>query len=190
MNSFLYSFSLRYKMETWWIFGGVIILLVLVVLFIPNDKELKGGNMKIQTVFENNQRIPVKYTCDGEDVSPEIIVSEIPEGTKTLALISDDPDAPSEDWVHWLLWNIPVTADSLAIEEGTAPGISGRNSFRKLSYGGPCPPSGTHRYFFKVYALNTELELQEGSSKEELENAMQEHMLDKAEIIGLYSRGG
>ncbi len=176
-------------MDKWWIIGGAIVLIILVVVFIPNNKELNLENkMKIQTVFENNGKIPVKYTCDGDDVSPQLTITEIPDGTKSLAIISDDPDAPAGEWIHWVLWNIPVNEDSLTIKEGTSLGISGRNSFKKLSYGGPCPPSGTHRYFFKVYALDAELELEEGSSSKELENAMQEHMLDKAEIIGLYSR--
>ncbi len=179
-------------MEKWLIILGVVVFVVLVVLFIPSDKELNdelsGGNMKIQTVFENNGKIPVKYTCDGEDVSPPITVTDVPSGTVALAVVCDDPDAPAGTWVHWLLWNIPVSGDSLTIEENTAPGVSGRNSFKKLSYGGPCPPSGTHRYFFKVYALDSELGLEEGASSLELENAMQGHLLDKAEIVGLYSR--
>lgn len=144
--------------------------------------------MKIKTAFENNERIPERYTCDGEDISPPLKITEIPEGTKTLALISDDPDAPAGTWVHWVVWNIPAGSDAVNIEEDSNPGISGRNSFKKISYGGPCPPSGAHRYFFKAYALDSELNLQEGASKAELEDAMKGHLLDKAEIIGLYSR--
>jgi len=101
-----------------------------------------------------------------------------------LALIVDDPDAPMGTWVHWVVWNI-VPGD---IKEASIPGIQGRNDFGKLDYGGPCPPSGTHRYFFKVYALNAELDLAEGSSKQDLLEAMDGHMLDNGELIGLFSK--
>lgn len=150
---------------------------------------LYGVNkMKIRTFFSNNRTIPVKYTCDGEDVSPGIEVSEIPSGTASLAIVVEDPDAPSGTWVHWLVWNIPVSEDFVRIEEDSVPGVLGINDFGKLEYGGPCPPSGIHRYFFKVYALDSELDLEEGSSKEDLESAIEGHLLGDVEVIGKYCR--
>ncbi len=135
--------------------------------------------------FEQGGRIPARYTCDSDDVSPELRISSIPEGTKTLALIVDDPDAPMGTWVHWLVWNIPPAE---VIAENTAPGTLGRNDFGKLEWGGPCPPSGEHRYFFRLYALDAELDLPEGSARQELERAMQGHILARAELMGRYSR--
>jgi Raf kinase inhibitor-like YbhB/YbcL family protein len=135
--------------------------------------------------FENNKLIPVKYTCDGDDVNPLLIIEGIPEETKSLVLIVDDPDAPMGTWDHWVVWNIPPTN---RIEENSVPGVEGLNDFRKHSYGGPCPPSGTHRYFFKVYALDTKLDLNQNSKKKDLEKAMKDHTLAKGELVGLYSR--
>lgn len=135
--------------------------------------------------FGSNQLIPKKYTCDGEDVNPPLSVGGVPEGTKSLVLVVDDPDAPMGTWVHWVAWNIPPTD---RIEENTAPGIEGLNDFGKHSYGGPCPPSGTHRYFLKFYALDTKLSLPSNSRKKDVENAMKDHVLAKGELVGLYSR--
>jgi len=114
-----------------------------------------------------------------------LIIEDIPEGTKRLALIVDDPDAPMGTWVHWVVFNIHVTD---VIEENTVPGTQGTNDFRKLEYGGPCPPSGTHRYFFKLYAIDEKLHIEEGCKKKELEEAMEGHILATAELIGLYQR--
>ena len=135
--------------------------------------------------FEKNQRIPRKYTCDGDDVSPPLLIEQLPPGTKSLVLIVDDPDAPMGTWDHWIVWNIPPKSK---IEEHVVPGTEGLNSFGKHSYGGPCPPSGTHRYFFKVYALDTELKIGSNAKKKDVEKAMQNHVLAKGELIGLYSR--
>jgi Raf kinase inhibitor-like YbhB/YbcL family protein len=136
--------------------------------------------------FENNQLIPVKYTCDGDDVNPPLTIDGVPEGTKSLLLIVDDPDAPSGIWNHWLVWNIPP--ETRKIEENTAPGTEGMSTSRKHDYGGPCPPYGTHRYFFKVYALDTKLGLTANSTKKDVENAMEGHMLAEGELMGLYRR--
>jgi len=145
-----------------------------------------GMSMRITSPdFENNQFIPKKFTCQGEDVNPSLIIEGIPKETKSLALIMDDPDAPMGTWVHWVVFDIPVIN---RIEENSIPGKQGRNNFGRENYGGPCPPSGTHRYFFKVYALDTVLNLAEGISKGALEKAMQGHILDKAELIGLYKK--
>lgn len=145
-----------------------------------------GAKMKLTSpAFEHNALIPKKFTGQGEDVSPALVIENIPEGTKSLALIVDDPDAPMGTWVHWVVYDISVVS---RIEENGIPGKQGINDFRRKDYGGPNPPSGTHRYFFKIYALNAMLELKEGVSKKELEKALQGHILDKAELIGLYKR--
>jgi Raf kinase inhibitor-like YbhB/YbcL family protein len=136
--------------------------------------------------FENNQLIPAKYTCDGDNVNPPLAIDGVPEGTKTLALIVDDPDAPMGTWDHWIVWNIPATTSKIA--ENTVPGTEGMNDSRRRSYGGPCPPSGTHRYFFKVYALDVKLDLSSTARKRDVEKAMQGHVLAKGELVGLYRR--
>jgi len=135
--------------------------------------------------FESNKSIPSKYTCDSNDVNPTLNIEGIPEETKSLVLIVDDPDAPMGTWDHWIVWNIPPTNK---IEENSVPGTEGLNDFRKHSYGGPCPPSGTHRYLFKVYALDTKLDLDPNSRKKNVEKAMKDHILAKGELVGLYSR--
>src|SRR3989338_6389030 len=156
------------------------------------DKEIKTipevETMKlISPAFKHNGAIPSEYTCDGEDISPELNIENVPENAKSLALIMDDPDAPAGTWVHWVVWNIP--ANTKVIPKGTSPkGVKGKTNFGRLGYGGPCPPSGTHRYFFKLYALDTILNLKEGSSKKDLENAMQGHIIEKTELMGTYKR--
>jgi len=137
------------------------------------------------SAFENNKLIPAKYTCDGDNVNPQLTIEGTPDETKSIVLIVDDPDAPMGTWDHWTVWNIPPTR---RIEENTVPGTEGTNSFNKHSYGGPCPPSGTHRYFFKVYALDAKLDLNPKSKKKDVEKAMQDHILAKGELIGLYHR--
>ncbi len=144
------------------------------------------GQMNISSPqFEHNTMMPAKFTCQGEDINPELNIEGIPEGAKTLALIVDDPDAPVGTWVHWVVYNIPLVP---VIEEDSIPGTQGRNNSNPQNYGGPCPPSGTHRYFFKLYALDIELVLPEGAGKKELEQAMRGHILGQAELIGLYKQ--
>ena len=135
--------------------------------------------------FENNGFIPSKYTCDGDNINPVLLIKDAPEATQSLALIVDDPDAPMGTWDHWIVWNISPTEK---IEENSVPGTEGLNSFRRHSYGGPCPPFGTHRYFFKVYALDTRLAIEPNSKKKDVEKAMEGHILAKGEIVGLYKR--
>ena len=138
------------------------------------------------TAFSHMNRVPPKYTCDGDDVNPPLSIEGIPEGTKSLVLIVDDPDAPLGNWDHWIVWGIlPETS---FIAENSVPGIEGLNDFGNHSYGGPCPPSGAHRYFFKAYALDITLDLDTTSRKWEVEEAMEGHVLAKGELIGLYSR--
>ena len=143
-------------------------------------------NLKVfSTVFSHNGHIPPEYTCDGKDINPPIEVSDIPDGTRTLALIMEDPDAPRGTFDHWIVWNIPPNE---AIAEETNPGISGLNDFGKTGYGGPCPPSGVHRYFFRVFALDVKLDLPAGTDKQTLLDAMHGHILATGEIMGLYQR--
>jgi len=136
-------------------------------------------------VFKNNGFIPQKYTCDGNDVNPPLNIEGVPKETQSLALIVDDPDAPMGTWDHWVVWNIPPAEK---IMENSVPGTEGLNDFRRRSYGGPCPPSGTHRYFFKVYALDTRLDLSPSSRKKDVERAMKGHVIAEGELVGLYRR--
>lgn len=137
--------------------------------------------------FEHNGNIPSKYTCDGENISPPLEWSEIPENTKSFVLIVDDPDAVGgKTFDHWINFNISDGARK--IEENSSLGIQGLTGFGTLGYGGPCPPSGKHRYVFKLYALDTKLHLNEGASKEQIEQAMAGTILEQAELIGLYER--
>jgi hypothetical protein len=138
------------------------------------------------TAFGHNESIPRKFTCQGEDLSPALRVAEIPDGTQSLALIMDDPDAPGRTFDHWIAYDIP--ADTAVIEEGATPGTQGKNDFGKAGYGGPCPPSGTHRYFFRMYALDDRLDLPAGIGKQDLERTMEGHILDQAELVGRYAK--
>ena len=139
------------------------------------------------TAFENEGFIPSEFTCDDQDVSPPLRISDIPKETKSLAIIMDDPDAPMGTFTHWVEWNIPPSMTEFAKGE-KFDFAHGRTSFGNEGYGGPCPPSGIHRYFFKVYALDTNLELKNGSSAKDLEKAMSGHMLAEATLMGKYSR--
>ncbi len=159
-----------------------------------NSKDSGGTAMGTivvsSTAFQEGGMIPRKYTCDDRDYSPQIGWTGIPAGAKSIALICDDPDAPAGTWVHWVVFNIPATVKELgegvtALPAGARQGI---NDFRKLPYGGPCPPGGTHRYFFKVYALDTLLTLKEGASKGELLRAMEGHVLAQGQLMGKYKR--
>lgn len=142
--------------------------------------------MKVSsTAFSHNGHIPPKYTCEGENINPPLEISNIPEEAKTLALIVDDRDAPKPDFVHWLVWNI---SPNEAITERSNLGVSGINDFGKSGYGGPCPPSGSHRYFFQAFALDMELDLRAGADKNALTQAMKGHILDKSELMGHYQK--
>ncbi len=145
------------------------------------------------TAFKEGEIIPKKYTCDGENVSPPLEWSGIPKGTKSLALIADDPDAPHGTWVHWVLFNIPSDVNGLpenipprsTLKNGARQGM---NDSRKLGYDGPCPPGGTHRYFFKLYALGIDLSLESGATKSQLLKAMEGHVLGEGRLMGKYKR--
>ncbi len=145
------------------------------------------------TAFDEGQEIPERYSCDGQDISPPLAWGDPPEGTESFALISDDPDAPVGTWVHWVLYNIPADARELpedvpAQDELDDGSLHGQNSWERRDYGGPCPPGGTHRYVFKLYALDTTLDFKPGATKKELLNAMDGHVLAQAQLIGTYTR--
>ncbi len=139
-------------------------------------------------VIQPSRSIPSDFTCDGRNINPPLEISGVPVGAKSLALIVDDPDAPAGTWVHWTLWNIPP--ETTLIEEGSVPAgaIEGVTSFGKPGYGGPCPPSGTHRYFFKLYALDTLPDLPQTAKAADLEKAISGHVIEQAELVGTYSR--
>ena len=177
----------------------LLLSLFFMILFLNCGKE---GNSKdpggtamgtiavTSTAFKEGGMIPGKYTCDDRDLSPQIAWTGIPAGAKSIALICDDPDAPAGTWVHWVVFNIPATVKELAegmtaLPAGAKQGI---NDFRKVRYGGPCPPGGTHRYFFKIYALDTILTLKEGATKSELLKAMEGHVLAQGQLVGKYKR--
>lgn len=137
--------------------------------------------------FSQGGHIPKKYSCEGEDINPPLEVSGFPKETKTLAIIVEDPDAPRGIFDHWVAWNIEPNEP---IAENSNVGTSGRNSFGKTGYGGPCPPSGSHRYYFKVYALDTLLNLPAESEKKQLQEAMEGHILASGELMAHYKKGG
>ncbi|MDP3988432.1 MAG: YbhB/YbcL family Raf kinase inhibitor-like protein [Candidatus Levybacteria bacterium] len=146
--------------------------------------------MKITSpAFEHNQKIPAKYSCDSQGVNPLLNFSDIPSNVKSLVLIVDDPDAPIGTFIHWVVFNIDPQV--LEVQENSVPrgGIEGNSSLGKPGWVAPCPPTGTHRYFFKLYALDKMLNLDPGIDFETLQNAMSGHILDTAEVIGLYKRG-
>jgi len=175
-------------------------LVLFVFLFLSQSNEqakaqIKGEeNMKITSSgFENEGMIPDKYTCDGENISPPLEWNNPPDDTKSFALICDDPDAPMGTWVHWVVYDIPASISKL--QENTPPekrlvngGKQGTNDFHKIGYGGPCPPSGVHRYFFKLYALDDYVDLEPGATKEQLLRAMKGHILLEEKLMGKYNR--
>jgi len=140
------------------------------------------------SAFKDNSSIPRKYSCDGKDINPPLAIQNVPNGTKSLALIVDDPDAPVGIWVHWVVWDIDPGTKQIA-ENSVPPGsVQGTNDFGKTNHGGPCPPSGTHRYFFKLYALDTKLDMKGKIVKKDIEKAMKGHVLGEAQTMGLYKR--
>ena len=149
----------------------------------------RGKNLKITSpAFETNKNIPPKYGCDGENVNPPVQIENVPPGTKSLALVFDDQDAPRGTYVHWILWNVdPATKE---IKEKSIPegAVQGLNDFKKNLYGGPCPPTRPHKYVVKVYALDTRLELDPKSTKVDLEKAMEGHLLAQGQLFGVYKR--
>lgn len=152
-------------------------------------KEFSRGTMRISSpAFGDDAKIPLAHACDGKNVSPPLVISGVPKGARSLALIMDDPDAPYGTWTHWTVWNIPPS--TTRIDEASAPqgAIQGKTSFGTSGYGGPCPPFGTHRYFFKLYALDARLTLPETADAAALEKAMRGRVLDQAGLVGLYAK--
>src|ERR1043166_1299085 len=147
-----------------------------------------GAKMKItSSAFQQGGNIPSKFTCDGSDTSPPLQIIGVPSGAKSLVLIADDPDAPSGLFTHWLVWNIPPQTNSIA--EGSAPkGVQGGNDFGNSGYRGPCPPPGTHRYSFKIFALDRELELRSGAKRSQVDAAMKGHVIAQGELVGRYAK--
>jgi len=169
---------------------GILVLMALLFACgcVQNQEEFNEVvSMKVTSkAFNDGAMIPAKYTCDGSDINPPLSISDVPAKTQSIALIVDDPDAPMGDWVHWVVWNIdPKTAE---IKEDSVPGTEGMNDFRMTKYGGPCPPGGTHRYYFKVYALDAKLNLPQSTNKVDLLSAMDGHILAQAQLIGKYKR--
>jgi Raf kinase inhibitor-like YbhB/YbcL family protein len=161
-----------------------------------NENSPEGQRAEIKltsTVFNEGAMIPRPYTCDGPNVSPSLRWETVPAGAKTLALICDDPDAPTGTWVHWVLYNLPADAKGLIEnvpkqERLAGGGLQGTNDFREIGYDGPCPPNSTHRYFFKLYALDAELALDARATKEQLLKAMEGHVLGEGQLMGKYQR--
>lgn len=172
--------------------GWIIVTLLSFILSIFSG----GGKMDIKvksSAFEDGGLIPKKYTCDGTNISPPLEWESRPTGCEAFALICDDPDAPMGTWVHWVVYNIPARINRLSedipaskiLDSGI---IQGTNDFRKIGYGGPCPPGGTHRYYFKIYALDTAVKLESGATKSQLLRAMEGHILAQGQLMGRYKR--
>jgi len=175
----------------------MLLLVVGVRLGMPAEEtSTRRGTMELKSsAFSQGRAIPSKYTCEGQDVSPPLTWTETPPGTKSLALIADDPDAPMGTWVHWVVYNLPPATRQLPEEfptDGRLPDgtIQGKTDFGRTGYGGPCPPSGTHRYFFHLFALDTTLTLPSASTAKQLKAAMQGHILAEAQLMGTYRRKG
>ena len=152
----------------------------------PSEARIDQKALHISSpAFKPDGNIPSRYTCEGEDINPPLDIKQIPAEAKSMVLIIEDPDAPMGTWLHWLVWNIPIVHH---INENEVPGDQGLNDFGKIEYGGPCPPSGTHRYYFNVYALDDLMDLPEGSSRSEVEAAMQNHIIAYGQVMGVYQR--
>lgn len=181
-------FRRKKSLETRFMSNKILVSIILILFSILTEGVFA---MEItSTAFNNGEIIPAKYTCDGDDISPPLAWSGIPPATKSIALICDDPDATNGTWTHWVLYNIPPTSSALPENVHTFPSGTkvGVNSWPRKSYGGPCPPSGVHRYFFKLFALDTTLNLHDKITSDQLQAAMVGHILDKAILLGKYQR--
>jgi len=163
--------------------GALAVALAAIVSFAAG-----GAKMKIiSSAFQQGGNIPSKFSCDGANANPPLQISDVPPEAKSLVLIVDDPDAPSGLFTHWAVWNI--SPQSSTIPEGSTPkGVQGTNDFGKSGYGGPCPPSGAHRYYFKIFALDRELDLPSGAKRSQLDAAMKGHVVAQGELMGRYAR--
>jgi len=172
------------------IYAIIFVLVIFVGMFILPKKGLSPAKLFTMNIaspeFKNNEAIPLKFTCQGDGVNPELKINGVPENAKNLALIVDDPDAPTGTFTHWIVWNINPKIS--VIKENSIPGIEGSNTLGKLGYVAPCPPSGTHRYFFKLYALDSMLDLHAGADKSQLEAEIARHELAHSELMGIYEK--
>jgi hypothetical protein len=192
----LLSFSLKVIMKAYKPIIALAIIIGVVFIFVEKTAEnevplsITPIDMKItSSAFEHNQEIPSKYTCDADNINPELSFSDIPEAAKSLVLICHDPDAPKEGgWTHWIVINMDPTTTGISENSKPGSGLETTTDFDQTEYGGPCPPSGSHRYYFYLYALDTTLELAASATKEEVEAAMKGHILEKAELMGKYQR--
>lgn len=150
-----------------------------------NDALDRGGLTVTSSAFGDHQAIPALYTCDGRDAFPPLSIAGAPQGAKSLAIIFDDPDAPGGTWTHWVAWNIPPQSTSIA---DANVGVTGRNSWGKNGFGGPCPPGGEHRYVFHVYALDSMLDLGADAGADALRSSVEKHVVASGELVGVYSR--
>jgi len=189
------------------IISGIALLSSSLIFLIPSGVQVPDQAVEPEIIhmlltspsFENGAAIPSKFTCDGGNINPELLVQNVPNNTVSLALIVDDPDAPNGNFLHWMAWNIDPRSEiikeesvpqGLSTKAGVKTGsIEGKNDAGRIGYMGPCPPSGTHRYFFKLYALDSLLDLDGNITKPELEASIAEHLIEKAELVGTYSRG-
>jgi Raf kinase inhibitor-like YbhB/YbcL family protein len=172
---------------------AIFLVLLLGIVFSCSNAVGKEGKKMAEfklasPAFVNNGYVPAHYSCDGTDINPPLEIAGVPAGAKSLVLIVDDPDAPIGMWVHWVVWNIDPATREIAEDSVPSGASQGKNDWKRNSYGGPCPPSGVHRYFFKLYALDVKLNLGSGATKSELEKAMHGHALASAELIGLYKK--
>lgn len=170
-----------------------ILIFILIIGCKQNQQQIQSNEAAPSTkmnltspAFQNNGPIPVEFTCEGANINPPLSISGLPGNTKSLALITEDPDAVVGVFNHWVVWNIPPETNE--ISKGNEPGTRGKGSSGKLGYIGPCPPNGTHRYFFRIYALDTKLDLPEGSSKSDLQNAMSGYLIEQAILMGTYKK--
>lgn len=197
----LYSIRALFFINSWQVarrlkmLPGKRILPLVVIAHLLTPGAVMGKEVKKMTTltitsqaFSDKGMIPARFTCDGQDVNPSLEWGITPTGTRTLALIMDDPDAPVGTWVHWVVWNIQPETRHIKENSVPAGALQGLNSWKRTVYGGPCPPSGTHRYYFKLYALDTALDLPRTAAKAELELAMHGHILAQGEIMGTYRR--
>ncbi len=163
--------------------GAAMMLLTAIIAWAAGEAKMKVAS----SAFKDGGDIPSKFSCDGANTSPPLQISEVPAGAKTLVLIVDDPDAPSGLFTHCMVWNLSPQTSTIA--EGSAPGgVHGTNDFGKSGYGGPCPPSGAHRYYFRVFALDRKLDLANGAKRSQLEAAIKGHVIAQGELMGRYSR--
>ena len=182
-------------MKAYWIFLTIAAVVIMVgYAYLSGREKGGGGPMVVSSVFRNGGEIPREFTCDGANVSPQLVVKSIPDKAKSIAVIVDDPDAPVGTFTHWIAWNVKFEGDMLSIPKAiprkTSMMNQGVSDFGRIGYDGPCPPRGhgKHHYHFKVFAIDREIPLEDGASRKDLEKYLKGHVLDKAEIVGLYGR--